>query len=316
MISSLELARLCGVSQGTVDRALHGRAGISTKTKERILRVASEHGYQANPAATEMMHGRSVIVGGIVPSFNSVFFADLFQTIAMRLRGNGLRLHVCSYEDAASFVEILTDFAARKCAGAVIVAPMREPFAIAPPVIASMPIVSLLSTLSGKAIPGVHPDEHRCGYDATRGLIGRGHRSIVMLDYAFDTPAVAARAAGYEHAMRDAGLSSIRLRKPDRATLLETINARRATAVFCHNDWLALETIRQLHAAGLSVPGDLSVLGVDNSPTFTALCDEVTTMQYPFTDIADHVAAILRGTPLGRPVEPCKWVERGSVRAV
>lgn len=314
MISSLELARLCGVSQGTVDRALHNRAGISSKTRDRILRVAREKGYQANPMATEMMQGRSVIVGGIAPSFNSVFFADLFQTIAIRLREVGLRLHICTYDNARTFVEVLTDFAARKSAGAVVIAPMSEPFEIAPPVLKSMPVVSLLNTLPNVKVPGVHPDEFRTGFDATRGLIDRGHRAIVMVDYAFDTPAIAQRASGYERAMRESALVPVRLCKPDRATLIETIRQRRATAIFCHNDWLALETIRQLHAEGLSVPGDVSVLGVDNSPTFTALCEDVTTMQYPFADIADHVAAIVQGRPRKGEIGPCKWVERGSVR--
>ena len=89
MISSLELAKLCKVSQGTVDRALHDRPGISIKTRDRILRIAAEHGYQANPVATEMMQGKSIIVGGLVPSLNSVFFMDLFQTISRKLDALG-----------------------------------------------------------------------------------------------------------------------------------------------------------------------------------------------------------------------------------
>ena len=58
MISSLELARICGVSQGTVDRALHSRGRISDQTRRRILEAARKHGYTPNPAARELVNLR------------------------------------------------------------------------------------------------------------------------------------------------------------------------------------------------------------------------------------------------------------------
>ena len=51
MISSTGLAKICGVSQGTVDRALHDRPGIGEKTRARILAAVRKHGYQPHPAA-------------------------------------------------------------------------------------------------------------------------------------------------------------------------------------------------------------------------------------------------------------------------
>lgn len=316
MISSLELAKLCGVSQGTVDRALHDRPGISEKTKARIMRIAAEQGYHANPVTTEMMQGRSIIVGGLVPSFNSVFFMDLFQTIACRLDAMGLRLQICGYDKAQKFLGVLTDFAARKSAGVIFVPPLGTDWFIPQPILSSMPVISLLHSLPIDGMHCVHPDEVKTGFDATRGLIQRGHRRIAMVDYAHDTPAINQRAAGFTQAMQRTGNEPIRLRKPDTSTLIQAIREHQITAVFCHNDWLALEAIRQLHSAGLRVPEDVSVLGVDDSPTFTSLCDEVTTMHYPREDIAEHVSAIMQDKPLKRRVKACTWVERKSVASI
>ena len=316
MISSLELAKRCGVSQGTVDRALHNRPGISAKTRDRILKVAAEHGYQANPVATEMMQGKSIIVGGLVPSLNSIFFMDLFETISRKLDAMGLRLQVCSYDSPASCISILTDFAARKSAGVIMIPPVNVDWNNIKPILKSLPIISLIHSPDIADVHGVHPDEVTTGKDAVKGLIKYGHRQILMVDYDNASPAVLQRTHGYEQAMLKAGLSPIRVCKPDTRTLLKHINENKITAVFCHNDWLALEVIRQLNSVSLRVPEDVSVLGVDDSPTFITLCDQVTTMHYPAEDIAEHVTAILNGKPLKRRVKPCTWVERKSVRAI
>lgn len=316
MISSLELAKLCGVSQGTVDRALHDRPGISIKTRDRILRIALEHGYQANPVATEMMQGKSIIVGGLVPSLNSIFFMDLFQTISRKLDVLGLRLQVSSYDSPTTCLSILTDFAARKSAGVVLVPPMGENWTIPTPILSSMPVISLLHSPEISGLHTVHPDEVCTGEDATQGLIKRGHRNILLLDYDNQTPANIQRRAGYEAAISKRGLTPFSLHKSQMHRLIDTVKKHQITAIFCHNDWLALETIRQLNAAGLRVPEDVSVLGVDDSPTFTSICDEVTSMHYPAEDIAEHVKAIVKGKPLKRRVKACKWIDRQSVQAV
>jgi DNA-binding LacI/PurR family transcriptional regulator len=270
----------------------------------------------ANPVATEMMQGKSIIVAGLVPSFNSVFFMDLFQIIARKLQTIGLRLHICSYASNVDFTEVLSDFAARKASGAIFVPPKNEQPEIPAAVIASMPTISLLTSLSISGIHCVHPDEEQTGFNATSQLIQRGHRRIAMVDFTHDTRPIAARAQGYHLAMQRAHLNPIRLRKPDAQTLTALITEQRITALFCHNDWLALETIRQLNSAGLRVPEDVSVMGVDDSPTFTSLCSQISTMRYPFDDIALHVAAILKGKPLKRKVIACQWIERQSVISI
>jgi DNA-binding LacI/PurR family transcriptional regulator len=89
MISSLELAKICGVSQGTVDRALHNRPGISAATKRRVLAAARQHGYQPNPVAGELLRGRSRVVGAIVPALGGLFFMDLMQAVNCALAAAG-----------------------------------------------------------------------------------------------------------------------------------------------------------------------------------------------------------------------------------
>ena len=81
IISTARLAEICGVSQGTVDRALNGRKEISEKTKEKILRVAREYGYRPNLHARSMSGGRSMLIGIVVFDLENEYFADLVTEI-------------------------------------------------------------------------------------------------------------------------------------------------------------------------------------------------------------------------------------------
>lgn len=80
-ISTTQLAEICGVSQGTVDRALHGRPGINPDTRARILRTAEEYGYRPNIHARSIAGGSSMLIGVVVFDLNNQYFSDLLMTI-------------------------------------------------------------------------------------------------------------------------------------------------------------------------------------------------------------------------------------------
>lgn len=80
-ISTSQIAQICGVSQGTVDRALHDRKGISPATREKILRVAKEYGYRPNTHARIMAGGKSMTIGVVVFDLNNQYFSDLLTAI-------------------------------------------------------------------------------------------------------------------------------------------------------------------------------------------------------------------------------------------
>ncbi len=80
-ISTNELARICGVSQGTVDRALNNRKGISEKTKQRILDIAKEYGYKPNIHARSIAGGKSMLIGVVVFDLANQYFSDMLMNI-------------------------------------------------------------------------------------------------------------------------------------------------------------------------------------------------------------------------------------------
>lgn len=305
MISSLKLAKLCGVSQGTVDRALHGRPEIGAATRKRILEAAQKHGYRPNPQARELLSGKSKLVGGIVPAVNSIFFVDLFNEIKNELNRHGYRLFLTPVSDEAEFLQCLDEFAARRFA-AVIAVPPRDRIAIPQPVTRATKIITLLSPCRGRGTHFVCCDEEKTGRDGVDFLASLNHTRILHLTYSRRAHGIIARERGYVQRIGELKLKPAVLVDPDAATLLKHVRQKRITAIFAHNDWLAVSAIRMLEANGIRVPSDVSVLGVDASPTFMALYPNLTTMAYPFEQVARDTVNLL----LGRKVHTMSAVFR------
>jgi DNA-binding LacI/PurR family transcriptional regulator len=314
MISSLELARICGVSQGTVDRALHNRKGISPATRQRILEQARLRGYAPNPAVREIMGGASRFVGAILPALSSVFFMDLMNSLESALASRGMQLVLAPRSDCESMLEMAREFAARRYR-ALIVVPPDEDLKFPEALIGNLPVFSLLVPVEADNSLLIAPDEVQTGRTAAEYLLARGHLRIAHLSYPRDSAPVRDRARGFSEAMRAAGAEPVTLFANTKGLQLDL--PRGVTAIFCHNDWLALKTIRALSEQGLSVPGDVSVMGVDNSPSFVELYPDLTTMEYPREFIAGEIAAILAGQKQSpAPTPNMKIVEGGTVNNI
>ncbi len=313
MISSLELARHCGISQGTVDRALHNRPGVSPKTREKILRAAKQLGYRPHPAAREILTGQSTTVGAILPTVNNVFFMDVFNRLGHWFSEQGLRLHFTPVENRLAFLEVLEEFASRRYRLAVVIPP-EDNIPVPQNLASALRIVSLISPCRGKGVDFLSPDEAETGRDAVRYLHGQGHRRILHLTYDRPAYAIAARAAGYKAQCREMGLASKVLSFVDADRLAETLRSFRPTALFCHNDWMALRVQLILAAQGMRVPEDISILGVDDSPTLMAVHPGLTTLAYPVEKAVAAIGDVLAGRTATIAGERYQLVERTSVR--
>ena len=313
MISSLKLAELCGVSQGTVDRALHGRKGVSEKTRNIILAKATEHGYLPNPAAREILTGKTQTVAALIPVLQSPFFMDMIAAIKDKLAEDGLRLIISTVNNKDEMLEMLKDFAARRYVGAIVIPP-EENITI-PDQISGLNIISLLMPCQGNNVTFIAPDEVKTGEKATGFLINKGHKNIVHIIPQRQTPAINDRLQGYEKQMKKNGLKAIVENKISEAEILSLVKEKDVTAFFCHNDWMALSVIRILESNGISVPDDVSVIGVDNSPTFTSLYADITTVEYPMIWLADEVAKTLKKKRTVKPFTALKVIERNSVNS-
>jgi LacI family transcriptional regulator len=298
-----------------VDRALHNRGRIGEATKRRILTTAARHGYMPNPAARELMTGTSTIVGAVIPAINSLFFMDLMEGVRKALGRVGLHLMLSPAANGEEAVALVREYASRR-ARAVLIVPPESNTAIPPALTRQVRVVSLVNPCARTSTVFVAPDERGAGRTGVAYLRSRGHRRILYLSYRRRSWAMREREEGYRAAMGRARVKPRMLIGVAEDRLMRAVESYRPTALFCHNDWLALSAIRLLSKHGLRVPEDLSVLGIDNSPSFVALFPETTTLEYPVNSVAARVVKTLEGKEKGGARGRFKVVERQTVRRV
>ena len=116
-----ELARLCGVSRGTVDRALNGRPDISDKTRAHVLKIAQQNGYVPNVLARSLVTGKSNTIAIVVFDLRNRHFAQMINAIQQSIFQAGYFSYICITEkDRKRETQILRDLAARKVDGIII----------------------------------------------------------------------------------------------------------------------------------------------------------------------------------------------------
>ncbi len=315
MITSKEIAKICGVSQGTVDRALHNRAGISPKTKELVLKEAERHGFQPNIIASELVSGSSSLIGAIVPRINSVFYINMIEAIQDELKKLSLRIHIVSATDEEEELNLVKEFAGRRCKAIIMtslkIAPEKlEVFA------KNTTLISLVNKSPLESIYSLVPNELVTGEIATKHLIDIGHSRILYGSLENDTYSAVGRFNGYKKAMINAGLKTDKYDVYKNMENLHTyMQENKFTALFCHNDQMAMYAIRHLRKNNLRVPEDIAVIGVDGQKNFRDLSPGISTMIYPVDAIAKAIAQILQNANAKPIIPDCKLlIDKSTVK--
>ena len=285
-----DVAVRAGVGMATVSRALNGSKGISEATRSRVLEIAQEIGYVVSPEASRLARGVTRRVALVVPHLSRWFFSSLVEALESALREAQLDIllyHVPDAETRHSFFEHLP---ARRKVDAVVVVGL--PVADAERARLDLMGVQLLS-VGGQAasFPYVRIDDRVASRQAVDHLLSLGHRRIAMIE-AIDPGAPEwllehGRSAGYRDALAAAGIPQepsliVRgewggeLGARGMAQLLSL--PQPPTAVFAHSDEVALGALHTLRRAGLDVPRDMSVIGIDDHP-LAALTDLTTIRQ-------------------------------------
>ncbi|SDF81490.1 transcriptional regulator, LacI family [Pseudonocardia oroxyli] len=320
-VNLADVARLAGVSPATASRALGGHPHVAAATRERVRRVADELSYVVSPDASRLAGGRTGRVAALVPHLDRWYFAALLDGLAGALRSAGLDLLVRCVGGAADRAEQLQRMPGRRVVDAVV----ALAFEVDGWDGADVPLVTVGGPPS--TVPFVTIDDLAAGRQAMDHLIHLGHRRIAMIealdpDQRSEEPV--GRRVAYEQALAQAGL-------PQDQDLVATVDwggvegadamarllglRHPPTAVYAHSDEVALGAIRTLRRAGLRIPDDVSVIGVDDHPL--AELTDLTTVRQPVREqgaLAGHMVAtaLSGGDPGPGIVLPTQLVVRGS----
>lgn len=277
MSTIADVAACAGVSKATASRALSGRGYVSAATRARVQDAASALSYIAHSAATSLATGRTHTVGVIIPSVDRWFFAELLEGVQEALLAFEHDLTLYSAREGSTmrdrlFAEILTR---RRFDGTIAVGLPPDTDEMDRLLRIGRPLVTVGSY--DEHASAVSIDDQAAARIATEHLIDLGHEDIAFIGGSTHSPTPSYsevhRLAGYHAAMDAAGLSS---RHPHASTdstmpggyaaAADLLGDRRErpTAIVGVCDEVAIGAIIAARRLGISVPSELSVVGIDD----------------------------------------------------
>lgn len=325
-----DVAAAAGVSPTTVSHALSGARAINPETRTRVLATAEKLGYSPDLRARGMRSSRTFTVGllsdtiAVTPYAGQLISgaqdaAALHQSVVLALDSTG--------DKQRELLGIRTLMDHR--VDGLIYARMWHQEVQIPPELTGVPVVVANASSTNTGHSSVVPDEHRIGVDATNHLISFGHKKIGFATVATRVPAALGRERGFRQALADASIDVNESwiaakstgakggREAGRA-LLERED--RPTAIFCFNDEMAMGVYQVAADLGLSIPDDLSVIGVDDLQLITqALLPTLSTVALPHYEMGhwavSQLFAEISGDRTANDSEllRCQLVQRDSV---
>ncbi|HWQ15005.1 MAG TPA: LacI family DNA-binding transcriptional regulator [Roseiflexaceae bacterium] len=328
-----DVARLAGVSQTTVSFVVNNvpNANIPAETRERVMAAIQELGWRPNVLARALSQRQSHTIGFISDEIATTSFAGKIiqgaqdaawaseKVLLVLNTGGDRRLEQRAFE-------IMLE---RQVEG-LIYATMFHHAVELPPIEHDVPLVLLDCFDPDGLLPSVVPDEEQGGRTATEALLRKGHRRIAFINNADPIPATAGRLAGYRAALEAAGIAFdpalVRSGPADsahgyRCTLELLRLPEPPTAIFCFRDIMAMGAYDAIKSQGLSIPGDVAVIGFDNLEVVAEhLHPPLTTVELPHYQMGEWaVHYLLQQHDLPSSARPdqyrmaCPLVERASV---
>lgn len=311
-----DLARIAGVSVSTVSRALAGNELIKADTRERIMKLARDHGFHPNMLARNLRLKRTQAIGVILPlghqadqHLTDPFFLTLIGYLADSLadRGFDMLLRKVVPVDDLWLDQIVTS---GRVDGVIVIGQSNQAAAINRVAQGYSPLVVWGARLQRQAYVTVGSDNVGGGAMATRHLITKGCKHLLFLGDD-DAPEIAQRKAGFDQACAEVGLGtnahSIRVGLVADAAYHELLVAiggePQVDGIVAASDVIAIAAIRALETLGRRVPEDVAVVGFDNVPISQHVVPPLTTVAQNLQHGADLLVSKLLRLIAGEMVE-------------
>ena len=301
-----DVADRAQVHPSTVSRALNGstRDLVNAATVRRILKVADELGYQPNSLARSLKTNRTMTVGMLIPDLTNPVFPPIVRGIEDGLADEGYTVVLANTDgDPAKERRLVEVMRGRKVDGLLLATALREYSLLDGLVAARLPVVLVNRTSETPSVPSVTPDDHAGMGLAVRHLASLGHTRIAHVAGPQTMTTGLARYHSFLSWMQVVGLEpapalvafATSFREREGAAACEELCARgdAFTAIVAANDLLALGCYDTLHARGMVVPDDVSVVGHNDMPFADNFGPPLTTVRIPHYEIGVKAAQLM-----------------------
>lgn len=325
-----DIAKIAGVSVATVSFVANGKRDVrlTDETRERVQQVIDELGYRPNAMAKNLVSGGSKFIGLVADAIATTPFAgQIIHGAQDEAWKHGYVLLVANTEgNEPAEREAISMMLEHQVRG-ILYSTWFHRAAVVPAELRETDFVMVNCFSPALDSRAVVPDEVQGGRAATELLIEQGHTRIAFVNTTSLAPAREGRLEGYRGALEAAGIpfdpTLVFDSQPDQEggfAVVDEILGLGVSAVFCHNDRVAMGLYDGLRERGLSVPGDIAVVGFDNQEVISAhVRPPLSTVQLPHYELGAAGVRMLLGIDEVLPDQlvriPCPPVIRQSIGA-
>lgn len=269
MITMTEIARLTGVSQPTVSRVLNGNQAVNPEVRERVMACAKAHGYQPNVMAQSLAGSKTHLIGVILTDISNAFFADLVKYLEQEARKSGYSLILFNTNYDLSHEQEYLEVVQRYRVDGLIIVPVQEKASKWKNHIRHLNIPTVVITRRVEGLDSVYVDHQEAGAQVGRHLYGEGCRNYVFFGNTEDQ-----KYQGFEEQLekRDSFFQEklTIIATKDSAVVEKELGKHFGkhsdrTGIFAYNDRRALQMMGILKKMGIQVPGQVGLVGFDNT---------------------------------------------------
>jgi DNA-binding LacI/PurR family transcriptional regulator len=296
-----DVAKKVGVSEATVSRVLNGKPGVSESTREAVLTALDVLGYER---PSQLRGERARLIGLVLPELQNPIFPAIAEVVGGALAQRGFTPVLCTRTagslSEADYISMLLDqqvsgvvFAGGHCQE---LAAQHDHYRLLHE--RGIPVVMFNAEIENLALPCVSTDDMTAAEQAFTHLASLGHQRIGLVVGPEDHVPSRRKLASFQALCATSGMSPT----PVEHALFSLEGGQVATtrllrhgvtAVICGSDVLALGAIRAIRRAGLSVPGDVSVVGYDDSAFMNCTDPPLTTVRQPIEAMGKAAVALL-----------------------
>jgi DNA-binding LacI/PurR family transcriptional regulator len=291
-----DIAKIAGVSSATVSRVINGLNTVRPETAKRVQRVIDELKFIPNGSATTLKYGRSSTYGLIIPDITNPFFPEFIRSFEGIIADTNHNMLMATTESQSLRMQkTIHRMLVSQVEGIVLLASEIETLPIEAMVRNRVPLVTMDRRVVGKGLSDVSVDSTAGMKQAVRHLHSLGHRKIGYIGGSAGPTISDHRLTSFVRAMAESGLTvenhllrdgNYRISGGE-AAMAELLKlSKPPTAIITANDLTAIGALRVIHNAGLSVPGEFSIVGFDDIELSDITYPPLTTLRLSRQELA------------------------------
>ena len=286
-----DVANKANVSIATVSRVLNNKPDVKDETKQKVLHIVKELGYQPNNNARGLVLNKTFTLGLIIPDIQNPFFPEIARGVEDCARRQGYSIIMCNTDnDKLEEKKAIQLMLSKQVDGLIVLLSMENRNILQELISKKIPVVQIDRIIDTDEAVSITVDNIQSAYQATSYLIGLGHQKICHITGSLNTKNAMDRIEGYRIALKQHGLivSNELILEGDYEKVIDYQKLNgilrskdRPTAIFAANDLMAIKLYKIIKETELMIPDDISIIGHDNINISSLVSPGLTTMNQP-----------------------------------